>query len=442
MKTISANLESILIQKNRILFQSKNLNNKCEADCSRYFDLLEKSLTTRNPGSSYELSSPEIVSGVNLTLFNADYAILDIFRSDTEYRKLIGDSSISLVNRAKRNGCTFKKINPRDHDEDIRSVLVSDPNRSGRNVPPEWFETDYKLPLWEKNLCKKHKEEAFGVFHKEKLIAICTLRFFWEIASINFIVGHSEHLDFGIMYFLLYELRIYLKNQRPDVSYLHYTHMGAPHYANYYHFKKGTGFLDTSICFVDSIEVASLLKKISQSEFHKETDNDKIKYNKKNNPKLFKQKPEINEGNDIKSISNHFFDVFLKKWSVISKLKFDDAKNDKAVLFTQKNIEYFIENLGFSCLFNESIFNKNSRIIIAGVQLNRFKEIREILKDKLSGNLYRGELVLLAVLNNNFEKIDNLKMIDSFKNSQLQFLAARNFFHNKYEGVFFILAKI
>jgi len=89
---------------------------------------------------------------------------------------------------------------------------------------------------------------------------VCDTSFFGEICGFNFIMGHSDFLDKGVVYFLVAQIRVWLRSYRPDIIFLYYTWMGKPSYADYYYFKSHCGFREGNIVLFDSAGVARVMR--------------------------------------------------------------------------------------------------------------------------------------------------------------------------------------
>lgn len=413
-------LNSIDINNLHFIYHD-NVDSCCNIDCGRYIHLFQNSLSLRCSPQKISLSFSESGLNANAEFYDAtDYALIDLNESDAAYRKKIGDATQSLVNRSIGAGFYCSEFNAREFDDDIRAILTSTDKRSDRSVPQEWFNPDYKLPVWVNGLCDRHKELSFGVFSsKRKLVALCTVRFFGECASFNFIIGHSDFLSSGVMHFMVYSLRNYLIKNRPEVNFLHYMWMGKPSYANYYHFKSGTGFRGGSICLVDNPlflngikkEVINLVNYILP-----EKNNNNIKspnVDVKPSKKLFKFKATWDPENLI-SISEEYDLINL---ALINSNKDDVIKITGREIFTDLAKQFLSENKSIDVNFIKDRFL--FKIKINNLEIN---SCFSFISDSYEGRTKRGD-VLGVIIESDGASNDNLiKLFNQFKGSQFQTL--------------------
>lgn len=425
---------SILGNSNPVFTTKDNVNEKCQCDCQRYGELFFNSLKLRKEARFYTLNVSELLSDSHVALYLADYAVIDLRKSDFQHGRLLDDVGRSLINKATSNKFSFREIDKADHWQGIREILVSTDVRSGGKVKSEWYDENYKIPVWTNGLCEFHQERLFGIFDVDRIVAFCTVRFFGEVASFNFIMGHKEYLDRGVMNLLIFKLREYLRESRPDILYLHYMWMGRPQYANYYFFKKNTGFRDASFCIADDEKVARILERKYLEMLSLESVKSNKNTEKKIKSKLFKSKFENKLCANISTIQHNFCFSFLPEWW--------RGISDKDCALVADVIGRLCSNRSVGnifCVVEAVGSGENGNVVFAAVPAEKFKSKIADLRSKISASTQRGDLLFLMInAELNVEHWDDKFVLNSFKGTDFQMLSFQPF----YGGGVFVLARL
>lgn len=182
-------------------------------------------------------------------------ALLRIPSDISEWLYEIGDKSRNMISKARRLGYFFKDVDPSEVGQDIYEVRTSDPMRQGRGIP-EYFHTNPPKFVIDRSKvgCHHHDELFIGVFFGEKLVSYITLFVFGQLAEINHILCHDDHLNNGVMNFNLYCAVSYLVDNRKEVKYLNYLYVSESKNSGVDLFKRSMGFKSRQIFIYDGVE--------------------------------------------------------------------------------------------------------------------------------------------------------------------------------------------
>ncbi len=157
---------------------------------------------------------------------------------DTYIKSINGKNSAAYYSRkaAKRN-YTFKEINRNDYINDIYEINTSTEVRQGQKMSDKYLT---KVEQYNNEPAYKY----FGVLDENnKLVSYCNVGFYGEFALIAVLLGHKQHLNNGVMYFMITNLiaEIYDKSYKKGYKYVMYdTFFGAS--KGLQQFKKKLGF--------------------------------------------------------------------------------------------------------------------------------------------------------------------------------------------------------
>lgn len=173
-------------------------------------------------------------------LFNKRHRTI-IFKNKTQGVALIDlqkhedfDAFVSSINgknsaayyrrKAIKNGYTFKEINKNDYLDEIFEINTSAKERQGQ-------EMSEKYRIKQEEYLIEPAFKYFGIFDKDnKLVAYSDIGFFGEFSLIAVLLGHKQHLNNGVMYFMLIEIAqlMYTNYQQEGYNYIMYdTFFGA-----------------------------------------------------------------------------------------------------------------------------------------------------------------------------------------------------------------------
>lgn len=226
-------------------------------------------------------------------LFRGFPALLRIPSDISEWLYEIGDKSRNMISKARRLGYCFKDIDPSEVGQDIYEVRISDPVRQGKSIP-EYFHTNPPRFVIDRSKvnCHHHDELFIGVFLGEKLVSYITLFVFGQLAEINHILCHNDHLNDGVMNFNLYCAVNYLIENNKEVKYLNYLYVNENKTSGIDLFKKSMGFKPRRIFIYDGVEnlqgfdVPALQPKVKERKLKDEGKAVSKKYRPDNNAEV------------------------------------------------------------------------------------------------------------------------------------------------------------
>lgn len=102
------------------------------------------------------------------------------------------NSAAYFSRKATRAGYTFRSINPNEMAEAIFEINSSAGSRQGREMDAS-YKSKLNYPMNENNL-------YFGVFKDNLLVSYLWVVKSGELALLNRLLGHADHLNNGIMY--------------------------------------------------------------------------------------------------------------------------------------------------------------------------------------------------------------------------------------------------
>ena len=150
---------------------------------------------------------------INLKEF-ADY--------ETYLKSVSGKNSVAYyARRCLKEGFKCKKINISEYADEIILINTSEPERQGRAMDNSYIEKlDYPIDI---------KNEYFGVFEENKLVAYLWLRYQGEFVIANRLMGHADYLKRGVMYLLLASaIENLMKEKNNEINFVMYdTYFGA-----------------------------------------------------------------------------------------------------------------------------------------------------------------------------------------------------------------------
>lgn len=188
------------------------------------------------------------VNGKRYTAPKVPLAIINAKQSDEAYRKLIGDKSRNMLRKAEKNGYTVRRFDSSRYLKDITAIRMSKPVRSGKPVPESFQEPAKAFDSANLNFCDRHKILAVGVFSEESdtLVAYAALHNCGDMSIINTILGHGDHLKFGIMNLLVYGAYREIRDHFPSVKYINYLTLHSST-RELDRFKRSVGFVEMDL---------------------------------------------------------------------------------------------------------------------------------------------------------------------------------------------------
>lgn len=230
-----------------LMLRDTDCNAYCHSICQNWYETMDD-VARRHPGDnvgrincSFCIEDGSIVP---VTVFNGTPAMLRIPENHARYLESIGDKARNMIRKAQRHGYEYRQVDPDDYLDDVLAIRTSDPVRQGKPIPDYYKVRPVKVidePFC--NGCEYHGEGFYGVFQGERLVAYATIFFYGELAQVNHILGHAEHLQEGIMNLLVSEMVADLIRNRPWVRAINYLY---PHSSKA---SSGIGLFKRSIGF-------------------------------------------------------------------------------------------------------------------------------------------------------------------------------------------------
>jgi hypothetical protein len=174
----------------------------------------------------------------SVTRYHRPLAMLQLPASAEGYDRAIGSKSVNMVRKARRAGYRAGALQADAHLDDIFTIRNSAPQRRGHAIPDYWKEPA-KRPISNAGLCRRHAEALYGVLRDDRLVGYCSLRIFGQVAQVNQILGHADHLHDGIMNLLVRQMVASLLADYPLVRAVNYLY---PSDDSLGRFKRNLGF--------------------------------------------------------------------------------------------------------------------------------------------------------------------------------------------------------
>ena len=186
-----------------LLLKRHRCGPECVVHCDKWFasmDAFASRHDVRRFGREpvfVEAASGELMPA---SLQKASPAFLTIPDTVDAYLRSIGDKSRNMIRKANRLGYRFHEGGHAGFEQDIYEIRTSDPMRQGRPIPEYYYSNP---PIYVLNPsaagCEYHTERFFGIVHEGRLVSYITLFMFGELAQINHILCHKEHVKNGVM---------------------------------------------------------------------------------------------------------------------------------------------------------------------------------------------------------------------------------------------------
>jgi len=161
------------------------------------------------------ISEEDIIRGTNI-------AILNVPENINEYLKLIGSKSRNMIKKCEKNEYYGKKINPDEYLDDIFKINTSKKFRQGKEMTESYKKFPKKYNLDYESFNSKYCVEFYGIFKNNTLVAYGFFYFCNEFVMLNSILGHGDHLTYGIMNLLTYFIVNDIIENHKSAKYINY----------------------------------------------------------------------------------------------------------------------------------------------------------------------------------------------------------------------------
>jgi hypothetical protein len=119
------------------------------------------------------------------------------------------------VRRASKLGYVVAPFDPDERRSDLLAIHKSMPERQGRPMDAEYLDPNATFRTGP-------GFEYIGVLRDDVLVAYCRVLYAGDIASMDRVMGHGDHMADGIMFLLTAGLVEHVKKVRPQTRYLYY----------------------------------------------------------------------------------------------------------------------------------------------------------------------------------------------------------------------------
>ncbi|WP_156802358.1 hypothetical protein [Leeia oryzae] len=229
----------------------------CSADCCIHFNKWFNSMDGFASRWGEHLGRDSIMlqsaeESFPAILHRGQPALLKIPKDISEWMYEIGDKSRNMISKARRFGYYYKDVDPSDVGQGIYEVRTSDPMRQGRSIPEYFYTNPPKFVIDRSKVSCRHHDELFiGIFLGEQLVSYITIFVFGQLAEVNHILCHSDHLGKGVMNYNLYCAVNCLIKNNPEVKYLNYLYVSNSKKNGVDLFKKSMGFKSQKLFIYD-----------------------------------------------------------------------------------------------------------------------------------------------------------------------------------------------
>ncbi|RQS67964.1 heparinase [Burkholderia sp. Bp8963] len=251
-----------------LLVRKSGCGFNCVAHCNRWFESMDDfSLRSQTEAFGRDDIYVETRSGelIPASLQRAKPAFLDVPASLDQYLKSIGDKSRNMIRKAQRLAYEFRDVDPDAFGQDIYEIRTSDPMRQGRPIPEYFHSNPPKYVISRSPVdCGIHTEKFVGIFQGDRLVSYVTLFLFGEIAQINHILCHKEHIANGVMNLNVMHVVDELIKHHRHVKAVNYMYIADPN-SGIDTFRRSVGFSPRNFLAYDGV-IPALIDGAQQDE--------------------------------------------------------------------------------------------------------------------------------------------------------------------------------
>ena len=236
-----------------LLNNQEGCSPRCHAICSHWYKTMDDYAKSHANIDAKRTNFNFFVDGkfkTPLTAYHSKPAMLSIPKSIETYMYEIGDKSRNMIRKAIKLGYSYKVVLPNNYIDDIVKIRTSDTLRQGQAIPEYFYQRPDNVLSFDSD-CKLHGELFFGLFKDDELIAYSTIFLYGELAQVNHILGHKDHLQNGVMNLLVYEIVSDFINTKPWIKGVNYLYPGLSDV------KKGTSLFKKSVGFKEEAIVTT-----------------------------------------------------------------------------------------------------------------------------------------------------------------------------------------
>lgn len=237
-----------LVKNSQIIYI--NLYNNLESLNKQCKELLEKWYKHYNVYTEIKQYNDVFINNANYINYEVgthSIAILTIPDNIDMYSKKIGSKTRNMIRKSEKNNYSCKIFNWNDYLDDIYEINISKSFRQNQEMTE-----GYKLypstisESYMKSLSNSYNIIFYGCFLENKLVAYIWIVIINDIMVFNRIIGHGDHLKYGIMNHLIYFIVDNIINTK-EVKYINYTDWGCQ--PGLKKFKISVGFEEKLVLF-------------------------------------------------------------------------------------------------------------------------------------------------------------------------------------------------
>ncbi|MBN3789409.1 DUF6270 domain-containing protein [Burkholderia sp. Ac-20353] len=215
--------------RTNMLLKKHRCGPECIVQCDKWFSSMD-AFASRHNVEKYgrdpvfiEAASGELLPA---SLQKSNPAFLTIPESVEAYLRSIGDKSRNMIQKATKLGYEFLDAGPAGFEQDIYEIRTSDPMRQGRPIPQYYYSNPPVYVMSPSTVgCEYHTERFFGIVRDGRLVSYITLFMFGELAQINHILCHKEHVKNGVMNLNVFRVVKELIEKFPWVKAINYLYV-------------------------------------------------------------------------------------------------------------------------------------------------------------------------------------------------------------------------
>jgi hypothetical protein len=220
-----------------------NIDN-CKKGCNEMFLLWGGWIRSNRPFGNPSLSNNQITHALKP-------ALITIPESHSDYLKSIGCKSRNMISKAHRNGYFAEIINFDNYIQDIFEINTSKKIRQGTAMTEWYVKKPSEKKIINEDYCSVHNIKHYGILKDRKLFAWTEIHFMNELAIVNSILGHGDHLQYGIMNELISYIVMDSIRDHKQVRFINYLHLSCSDGLR--RFKISVGFEQKTCFFKNNI---------------------------------------------------------------------------------------------------------------------------------------------------------------------------------------------
>ena len=229
---------------NIVFLDAKAINENCGPRCPSHITKWTEWFISRFGGVSLPDNLLQLGEGTGISTI--PLAMLNVPKSIEEYHAKIGPKSRNMLRKATRAGYTSRSFLTANYLDDIFAINTSMKTRGGVEMSAGYQSYPTSSDDVSADYCENHHSVSIGVFLEDTLVAYVLMPIVGELAVVNRILGHGEHLNQGVMNLLVEGIVRYALDEAPNIKSVNYLTLRSSR-AGIDRFKSSVGFEDTIV---------------------------------------------------------------------------------------------------------------------------------------------------------------------------------------------------